>query len=289
MPGGLGPFIPLIGAGGEVWSKAATASIIFTATGDRSVGWPVAATSEIVFTATAVMDGIAFPVVTGSAEVIFTATASSQFGFVGVGSASIIFTPTSSQTRTHTGDGTATIIFMATAAVIATGTKQGRASCQIIFRVRARGKRPGIKFGDGYLGRYQIGQDVPLAVQCVDNDGNPTQPDTAPLARIYRNGLFLRDMRVPIETDADATGRFRGRYTLGNSDAPGYYAVVYLYGSFALERGDFDCFEVVDGGDPSGSVLAAYSLTRPDGDYVLAHLAAGRLAAGQTPYLDEGI
>ncbi len=85
------------------------------------------------------------------------------------------------------------------------------------------------------------------------------------------------------------TGRFRGFYTLGNADGLGHYTAVYLFSILGLARGGADQFEVVAGGDPSGPVLAAYSLARPDGDYLLAHLAAGRLAAGQTPYLDEGI
>ncbi len=246
MPGGLGPFLPLIGVDPAALGSA-TASIVFTATASEVTSHAHAATASIVFTASA------------------------------------------SQFQTKTGSASAQIVFKATAATHATGTKLGMAVASIIFRCRARGKRPGAKFGDGYLGRYQVGQDVPLQVQCVDSNGDPTVPDGAPLARVYRDGSYVRSARVPLETDPDVAGRFRGRYTLGDGDAPGHCTVVYLYSTLGLPRGDSDCFEVVAGGDPSGAVLAGYAFSRPDGDFLLAHLAAGRLASGQTPYLDEGI
>lgn len=270
MPGGLGPFIPLIGgAEGSVFAKAGTASAVFTPTADSARTFPTkAGTASAVFTATASLHSASYPV--GSA-------------------ASVVFHASASQTQTHGGTGTATVVFHASAARHATGTFSRSANALVTFRARSRGKRPGAKFGDGYLGRYQLGQDVPIQVQCVDSNGASTVPDGAPLALVCREGVFLRAAEVPAETDPDVTGRFRGRITLGDGDAPGHYAVVYLYSTLGLQRGDSDQFEVVAGGDASGPVVAGYSFTRPDGDYFLAHLAAGRVAAGQTPYLDEGI
>ncbi len=269
MPGGLGPFIPLIGGGeGSVFTKAGTASVVFTPTGAA---------------------GRAFLAKVASAEVVFTPTAAHASSYSVASAATVVFTASSSQSQTHAGAALATVVFTATASTIPAAHFMKAASALVIFKARSRGKRPGAKFGDGYLGRFQVGQDVPLQVQCVDSNGAATLPDGAPLALVYRDSVFVRSLEVPVETDPDSLGRFRGRYTLGYGDAAGHYAVVYLYSTFGLERADSDQFEVVPGGDTSGSAIAAFDFTRPDGDFVLAHLAAGRIASGQTPYLDEGI
>lgn len=270
MPGGLGPFIPLIGGteGPYPWHKSTSASIVFTATAAASHLYSKSASASIVFTATAA-HGFA-PSVLANATIVFTATAS--------------------QSQTKSGSATATIVFHPTATFVPTHTFPPKlASAQIIFKARSRGKRPGAKFGDGYLGRYQIGQDVPLCVQCVDNNGNPSVPDGAPLAIVVGSGVAVCSFTIPADPDPDATGRFRGRYTLGEGDGVGHYAVVYLYSLLGLPRGESDQFEVVPGGDKSGPIIAAYSFDRPGGDFLLAHLATGRIASGQTPYLDEGI
>jgi hypothetical protein len=256
------PYLP------NLLRASAARSIVFTATADRTVTYEIHS---------------------GSVQIVFHASAALASSFAGSASASIVFTATASQFRTFAGSASVQIVFHAAAVRHAAGTVTRAASVQIVFRARARGKRPGAKFSDGYLGRYQVGQDVPLQVQCVDNNGDAAEPAVAPVARLYRDGAFVRAVEVPAETDPDVTGRFRGRYTLGDGDAPGHYGIVYLYGTLGLQRGDCDQFEVVAGGDPSGPVLSAYSLQRPEGDYVLAHLSAGRLASGQTPYLDEGI
>ncbi len=269
MPGGLGPFIPLIGgAEGNVFAKAATPSAVFTftASAEKSLLPRSAAVSAV-----------------------FTLTAAHASSYSKAATASAVFTVTASSGQTRTGAATALAVFHVAASVRPGGTLVGIAHVSAIFKCRSRGKRPGAKFGDGYLGRYQVGQDVPLFVQCVDSNGDPTVPDGSPVARFYREGLLVRAGEVPVETDPDAVGRFRGRYRLTDGDTPGHYAVVYRYGTFGLSRADSASFEVVAGGDNSGPVIAGYTFTRPDGDTFLSHLAAGRVATGQTPYLDEGI
>ncbi len=266
--------------------KSASASIVFSVVAAAAREGVAQASARIVFTAAATTH---FPFGRAVATIRFTPTAVQQRAQTPHALATIVFLATASQFQTRVGVGSAQIIFHAVAALHPPGTVFGNCRATILFRARCKGKRPGVVFGDGYLGRYQVGQDVPLEIQCVDSNGAPSIPDAAPLVRLYRDGAFLATRVLPIETDGDAVGRFRGNYTLGNADEAGRYAVVYLYSHLGLPRGSSDIFEVVAGGDPAGAVIAGYSLPRPDGDFFLAHLAAGRIASGQTPYLDEGI
>ncbi len=261
--------------------------MVFTATAAKTAARVASASASVVFTATAGRTSAFAHSAAGS--VVFTATAAHSSAYSASASASAVFTATASSGVPHAGVATASVVFTATAARVAANAYPVHSRASVVFRVRCRGKRPGATFADGYLGRYQLGQDVPLVVQCVDSNGTPAVPDSFPIALVCREGVYLRTVGIPAETDPDVTGRFRGRYTLGDGDAPGHYAVVYLYSTLGLRRGESDQFEVVPGGDASGPVLAGYSLSRPDGDYFLAHLAAGRMASGQTPYLDEGI
>lgn len=141
----------------------------------------------------------------------------------------------------------------------------------------------------GYIGRYQLGQEVPFLVQCRDAAGRPAAPAAPPTARVYRDGVPLRAVELSHDEDTEVPGRFRGRLRLADGDAPGRHAVVYLYGVGVEVVVGSDTFEVAPGGDPQGPVLAGFVLSRPDADVVMAHLGSGRLAAGRTPYLDEGV
>ncbi len=266
--------------------KSASAAIVFSVVAAAEREGVAQATASIIFTAAATTH---FPFGRASAQIKFTPTAAQSSARPPRAGATIVFIATTSQFQTRAGAGSAEIVFHPVAALHPPGTVFGNCVATIVFRAHCKGKRPGVVFGDGYLGRYQVGQDVPLEVQCVDSNGSPAVPDAAPLARVYRDGSFLATKVLPIETDDGAVGRFRGIYTLGNADETGRYAVVYLYSHLGLSRGSSDIFEVLPGGDPAGPVIAGYSLARPDGDFFLAHLAAGRVASGQTPYLDEGI
>lgn len=202
--------------------------------------------------------------------------------------ASFILTASASEVALVSRSASASFTLAPTASAVSAFVRS--ASASMVFTVSASfAEAQAVAPPGGYVGRHQVGREVTLHVQCLNLDGEPAAPAAAPVARVYRDGVLVRSLRIPLDDDPESAGRFRGRMLLVEGDGPGRYAVVYLYAIGAEVVVGSDTFEVAAGGDPHGVVLAASVLSRPDGDAVVAHLGSGRLASGRTPYLDEGI
>jgi hypothetical protein len=139
----------------------------------------------------------------------------------------------------------------------------------------------------GYLGRFQQGQIVPLAVYPVDVLGFPTAPDSTPTVSLTdpsSNLLFTR--KVPMDGDSlhflsplfldfgfTILGRFNIEYTY------------FISGVQTIVSGSFD---LVGGGDGAGTIISLISYTRPDAIYICAQTSSGRLMQGKNPQLYSG-
>ncbi len=135
---------------------------------------------------------------------------------------------------------------------------------------------------DGYLGRYQAGQDVPLSVVAPGAEGGTF--------RAYGGGVLVAAGVLAGETDPDLPDRLSGHLAVGRGMVPGPYQVVYHYdGDAPTHAARLATFEVSAGGDAAGSVVAGLVLRAAEGDAALVQLRAGYLATARVPYLDEGV
>ena len=77
-----------------------------------------------------------------------------------------------------------------------------------------------------YRGRYQLGDETPVGVQCTDADGNPAAPDAAPTIIVYdANGAKPVDGKaIPPKDRANATGLFEHFVRLGSSTDLGRFS-----------------------------------------------------------------
>jgi hypothetical protein len=135
-----------------------------------------------------------------------------------------------------------------------------------------------------YRGRYQQGEEIPLGVLCYDSSGVPTAPDAAPTLEIYSGGShILPGKAIPALDKAAVTGLFQHKLYLNEHYPAGLYQATYRWtkgGFFGLQT---DTFEVMPGGDATGSVVAMTYLERPQASFVLQQRDSGHLFKGKNP------
>lgn len=135
-----------------------------------------------------------------------------------------------------------------------------------------------------YLGRYQLGQLVPLSLVTRSADRAPAVPDTAPIAKVYNSGgTLVATKKMPV-VDRDAqTGLFQYPLFLGPEYATGEYMVDIGYLISASAFAETFTFEVVAGGDSDGEVIAMYFYERPHAEHIVYQVSSGRLKQGRNP------
>jgi hypothetical protein len=138
-----------------------------------------------------------------------------------------------------------------------------------------------------FRGRYQVGQKVPLGCFCIDANGVPTPPAAAPTMDIFSpaNALIISADLVPIVDPANAPGYFQQNWFLTSYyTAVGLYTVIYhwVIGSAPAFQSE-DTFEVVDGGNYSGSIIALHYHDRPWAQNLIYQMDGGNLAKGRNP------
>lgn len=135
-----------------------------------------------------------------------------------------------------------------------------------------------------YLGRYQVGQEVPVGVLCRTSLRVPTVPDAAPWVKILDSqGSVIETHELPIVDRYNQTGWFQKLVRLGSSFGLGSYTVEITYTLSGAPHILISTFEVVAGGDLGGPVIAIYAIDRPEARYVVAQLGTGRLVQGRNP------
>lgn len=137
---------------------------------------------------------------------------------------------------------------------------------------------------DGYLGRYQQGQNVLLAVYPVDSLGVPTAPDTAPtLTLTDPSSNIILTTKIPMDGDV-----FHFVYPLFLDFAfstLGRFIIEYTYFISGVQTTVAGSFDLVGGGDGAGTIISLISYTRPDSVYICAQTSSGRLMQGKGPQL----
>ena len=147
-------------------------------------------------------------------------------------------------------------------------------------------------FPDCYdLGRYQLGQRVPLTLCTYAGDGVPRAPDAAPYADLYM-GLpgfsLVETVRLSPVERYQATGVFRNYLFLGSKYAAAFDEdtqqlwVVYRYTFSTVAHQQRATFRLVAGGDAAGGAVALREYTKPEARYILQHANDG-LEYGRNP------
>lgn len=131
------------------------------------------------------------------------------------------------------------------------------------------------------LGRFQLGQSVPLAVATVDGQGAPASPDAAPTAAITGpSGDPVATVELAMAGD---DRHFALPFFLGLSLPLGTYGVAYSYLILGAAMAASATFTVIPGGDTGGAIISMFAFDRPEARYVVAQLESGRLVQGRNP------
>lgn len=139
-----------------------------------------------------------------------------------------------------------------------------------------------------YLGRYQQGQEIPLAVQCVDADGTPADPLTLPVAKLHLDGnppALVEVVQLAADLRGVDVGVFRLPHFLGGlyGTAGRYLVTVSYVDAGGVGRVRTDSFTLLPGGSPDGAVISMKYVERPDSRYLIWQTDGGRMVRGRNP------
>lgn len=135
---------------------------------------------------------------------------------------------------------------------------------------------------NGYLGRFQQGQNVLILVSPTDDQGAPATPDATPT-------VVVTDpmSNVIVSTKATMLGddqHFGLKLFLGfNFDNFGRYSIESTFIVGEVTTNISGLFDMVGGGDGTGKVISMMSYSRPDAEYIVAQTEGGKLMHGKNP------
>ena len=134
-----------------------------------------------------------------------------------------------------------------------------------------------------WLGRYQLGQTVPLRLQCRNAASVAFLPSQPPLAKVFGASGLVRSKAMPILDRYVITGLFQLPLYLDGQFAPGLYESVYHFTDGSYYGIEVDNFEVVGGGNAAGAIVSMHWYERPHAAFVVAELETGNIFAGRNP------
>lgn len=142
-----------------------------------------------------------------------------------------------------------------------------------------------------YLGRFQLGDWVPIVVCTEDASGVKTAPtttsDRAPVYAVYDNATTkVENRRLNIIDPVLSPATFTDRIRLSASYATGQYSIVITYttGGLAFWGRKILTFEIVGGGNSTGAITSAHSFERPEADHYVHTVDSGIVLDGRNAY-----
>lgn len=133
-----------------------------------------------------------------------------------------------------------------------------------------------------YLGRYQLGDLLPLQLVSKSASEITAAPDDAPRVDLFspaNSKVLSLDMPI-MDTSYYVFGL---NVPLNSTFSVGYWRAVYRYKASGAVRLQVDYFEVVDGGDTDGTIVSMYPWARPEANYMILHTDAGKVFQGRNP------
>ena len=140
-----------------------------------------------------------------------------------------------------------------------------------------------------YLGRYQLGEVVPVVVQCRNRNQKPVRPDIAPLAAIYRldsSGAVPVTSRYMSMREKSALTSFFQLDLFLNATLfvnGGQHVAIVTYTSEGADQVEEEFFEIVGGGNELGVVTGLHYWERPEARQLVMLTQLGTLRAGRNP------
>lgn len=137
----------------------------------------------------------------------------------------------------------------------------------------------------GYLGRHQLGVEVPVALRTETAGGEPGWPDSPPVLTVLAaDGTRALQRTMGADLQGDAPGTFRLGVYLGEDFAAGRYAVVARWADTAGEpRVAAGHLDVLPGGGADGAVISMAFHPRPDANYLVTQHDSGLLIRRRNP------
>ncbi len=135
-----------------------------------------------------------------------------------------------------------------------------------------------------YLGRFILGEEVPLTALAEAGGGERLQPATPASWTVYdADGDRVAGGLMPARDRGRVTGLFRHDLQLGSAYAAGRYLVRVSWADGSYCRQEASCFDVVAGGHADGQVVSQRFLSRPGGDAVVRKTDGGKRYIGRRP------
>ena len=122
------------------------------------------------------------------------------------------------------------------------------------------------------LGRFTLGQFVPLAVACRTGEA-AYAPAAAPRAAIYNSsGVKIASPRLPSVDKGAITGFFVLPLRLDSNYSVGRYSVAINYVANNVVHLDVHHFEIVAGGNSGGAIISQHFYDRPHAKFLVQKL-----------------
>lgn len=143
-----------------------------------------------------------------------------------------------------------------------------------------------------WIGRYTVGQSIPLGLTSTDPSGTPTLPDSAPVAEIYDNATIQvgSDISLPIvdpyalDTFGATNCLFGREYRLHSSFSPGRYQIIYKWVLSGVTYKRCAEFDVMYATTHHGQTIGLFGVPRSTGLLVHFDLESGRIQMGRNPH-----
>lgn len=141
---------------------------------------------------------------------------------------------------------------------------------------------------NGYIGRFQQGQELTLVLQCTTVAGAPNAPVLHPRVKIYRDAsppVLIETVVLAADQQGVSTVLFRLSHQLtGLYGTAGRYLLVFSWqDSNGAGRSRLGSFTLLPGGSPDGAVIAMFHVRRPNAGYLIRQTDSGLLIRGKNP------
>jgi hypothetical protein len=136
-----------------------------------------------------------------------------------------------------------------------------------------------------YLGRYKLGDWIPLSVQCTDASGDAVAPDSAPTVTVY-DGDFasvVSGKAMPAKDVGNRTGMFEIEGRLASGFSEGVHHALFQWSAGSHDGAELKRFRVVGGGHQDGAYTAVQYYDRPQANHIVGHLDSGVLEFRKNP------
>lgn len=134
-----------------------------------------------------------------------------------------------------------------------------------------------------WIGEYQLGDSLPLRIRVTDANGAPTLPDNPPRAIVSSSGGQVESLLLPIRDRSDETAFFQTTVILDGKYETGKHSIQYLFTISGTQKSTLDEFNILPGGDPTGTGIAMEFFGVSPNRFLLVQNDGGQLVKKKNP------